>query len=513
MSSLNFPTNPTIGQIHTVGVNSWQWNGSAWIKIDTGDKSFGSLTLTSATQATSPTTGALVVAGGVGIGGDLYVAGTFYAGGDAVLTTSSFAYSVNEGSDIQINLSSSTGALIFSNVSTLQSVTGRGNVTSNQIIISNTVTSTSSNSGALVIAGGVGIGNNLTVQNNISGGTLTGRNLTQGRIVFVGTNSQLTDASDLTYNDLINLISAGAGSSSTATNLAGGGPGSIPYQLSAGVTRYVSTGTVGYILSSNGTSPPTWIPNTASSNTATNLFGGTVGAIPYQLSVNTTTFLTLSSTENSILAAGTNAPKYVTQIEAKAGTGNATTSSSQSLRVTAGGLGISGDSYFVDNVGIGNTLRILGSTDSVGTASGSLQVVGGAGIAKNLYVGNSITIGNTVNSTVVPAIYSNNFLLTSYTSPTITSVGSINLDQYSQTSYRSAKYTIQIVDGTSIHVVEIMLTHNDTHVYKNEYGIITTNGELGTFSATANGTNVTLTFSPSAPTSMVIKLVRMGISI
>jgi hypothetical protein len=512
MSSLNFPSNPTIGQIHTVGNNSWQWTGSSWIKIEPLVHTFNNVIVTSSTQATSTTTGALIVTGGVGIGGDLYVAGTFYAGGDAVLTTSSFAYSVNEGVDMEISLSSATGALIFSNISTLQSVTTRGFTTSNRINITNITVSTSTMSGALVVTGGVGIGENLVVQNNISGGTLTGRNLTQGRIVFVGTNSQLTDASNLTYNDLINVISMGAGSSTTATNIAGGGPGTIPYQLASGITRFVSTGTAGFILSSNGTSPPTWIPNTPLMTTATSIFGGNAGAILYQQTANSTTFLTLSGTENAIVAAGTNSPKYVTQIEAKSGVSSASTSSSQSLRVTAGGLGIVGDSYFADNLGLGATLTVFGTTDSTTTSSGALQVVGGAGIAKNLTVGNSITVGSVLNSTVVPALYSNNFIMSSYTSPVITTPGLKTLDQFAEAAYRSAKYMIQVVDGTSVHIVEMMITHNGSHVYKNEYGLITTAGELGTFNATTNGTTVTLTFNPTSPSNMIIKLVRLGIS-
>lgn len=30
MANLNFPANPTIGQVHTAGNKSWEWNGVAW---------------------------------------------------------------------------------------------------------------------------------------------------------------------------------------------------------------------------------------------------------------------------------------------------------------------------------------------------------------------------------------------------------------------------------------------------------------------------------------------------
>jgi hypothetical protein len=172
MSFLNFPTNPIVGQRYTLGKNTWEWTGSAWIKIENLDKVFNVITATnifvsSSTVAVSTTTGALVVTGGVGIGGDLYVGGTFYAGGDAVLTTASFAYSIAEGDDIQITLSSSTGFLVFSNISTLQSVTNRGNITSNQIRITNTTESTSTNTGALIVRGGIGIGGNSYVEGRV----------------------------------------------------------------------------------------------------------------------------------------------------------------------------------------------------------------------------------------------------------------------------------------------------------------------------------------------------------
>ncbi len=31
MSTLNFPSNPTIGQTHTVGSRTYTWNGTAWV--------------------------------------------------------------------------------------------------------------------------------------------------------------------------------------------------------------------------------------------------------------------------------------------------------------------------------------------------------------------------------------------------------------------------------------------------------------------------------------------------
>lgn len=49
-----------------------------------------------------------------------------------------------------------------------------------------------------------------------------------------------------------------ATSATTATNLAGGGAGYVPYQSGSGATSFVAAGTIGYVLTSNGTSAPTW---------------------------------------------------------------------------------------------------------------------------------------------------------------------------------------------------------------------------------------------------------------
>jgi hypothetical protein len=83
---------------------------------------------------------------------------------------------------------------------------------------------------------------------------------------------------------------------------------------------------------------------------------------------------------------------------------------------------------------------------------------------------------------------------------------------FSAATYRTARYTIQIVDGSNIHVTEMTVFHDGTNVYINEYGISTNNGQLGSFDAQLSAGSVTLKFTPTAATSMVIKVVRIGIT-
>jgi hypothetical protein len=55
--------------------------------------------------------------------------------------------------------------------------------------------------------------------------------------------------------------------------------------------------------------------------------------------------------------------------------------------------------------------------------------------------------------------------------------------------------------------------HDNSVVYKNEYGISTNTGELGTFDATLSAGTITLTFVPNyTPAAMTIKANRTAIT-
>lgn len=84
-------------------------------------------------------------------------------------------------------------------------------------------------------------------------------------------------ASKLVIRDASGNFSAGTitatltGTASTATNLAGGSGGTIPYQSAAGTTAMLSNGTAGQLLQANGgTAAPTWV-STVSGLTVTGL--------------------------------------------------------------------------------------------------------------------------------------------------------------------------------------------------------------------------------------------------
>ena len=152
-------TTATDNYIHTVTI----WNTSTLQTVtDRGNSTTNSVHITNNTSATSIGTGALVIEGGVSIAKDLWLGGTIYSAGVPVITTSTLVDSFQAGTDIRVTstpgLITGTIAIIISNTSTLQTVTGRGSSTNHVVHFTNTTNSTSSSTGAVVIDGGLGVG-------------------------------------------------------------------------------------------------------------------------------------------------------------------------------------------------------------------------------------------------------------------------------------------------------------------------------------------------------------------
>lgn len=164
-----------------------QSNGTTaiWVSTSTwgsggGGGSFNGGTITNAlvinssTVATSTVTGALqVINGGAGIGGDLYVGGTIFGnfnGSGSVTTATNFA----AGTAGQVPYQSSVGVTAFTGPGTtgeiLVSRGTSGPIYQNTLTLAGTTVSTTTNTGALQVFGGVGIGGNLNVGGTIDGG-------------------------------------------------------------------------------------------------------------------------------------------------------------------------------------------------------------------------------------------------------------------------------------------------------------------------------------------------------
>ena len=318
------------------------------------------LTLAGNVASISTTTGGLVVVGGVGIGQNLYVGGTVYA--------TNIQGSINTATNIASGLA---GQLLYQSAPSTTGFVSTGTpgdvlvsngssvpTFNNTLVLAGTTEAVSTATGAFQVKGGIGVGGNAYI-----GGT-----------VYAGSFF---------------------GSITTASNIAGGAGGSLPYQTSAGQTGFVAiTGSNGKVLISNG-STPSWgdysPPTAQNATTATHLAIGTVNQIPYQSATGRTTWsgnftyngtnLTVATgavSANSFIPAGSAVPTNGLYLPAANSVALATNST---LRLSISSTGT------VNSTG---PLRVSDTTPSISAQTGALTVAGGAGIAGDLWIGGTL---------------------------------------------------------------------------------------------------------------------------
>jgi len=178
---------------------------------------------------------------------------------------------------------SASAAIAYSKLSLTGSIVNADIATGAAIAIAKLAASTIS---------GVSLGNNLnTLTLSTSGTGLSGSTTYNGSgatTFTVASNATATNTGNaIVARDASGNFSAGtitatlSGSATTATNLAGGAQGSIPYQNASGTTLFLAAGTSGQVLRTNGTgAAPTWqnLATSATTDTtsATNITSGTL---------------------------------------------------------------------------------------------------------------------------------------------------------------------------------------------------------------------------------------------
>jgi len=100
-----------------------------------------------------------------------------------------------------------------------------------------------------------------------------------------------------------------SGAVGSATNIAGGSNGTVPYQSASGTTQMLAVGTPGQVLQTNGVGAPSWA-TPASATTATNIAGGSAGTIPYQSESGTTQMLAVGTAGQVLQTNGAGAPSW-----------------------------------------------------------------------------------------------------------------------------------------------------------------------------------------------------------
>ena len=150
------------------------------------------LTLGGATDASSSTTGTLIVTGGVGVAKKLYV------GTDLVVTANTTLSGTTDSS------SSTTGAVIISGgVGVAKKLyVGTDLVVTTNTTLSGTTDSSSSTTGAVIVTGGVGIAKKLYVGTDLN---VAGNATFTGNVTFLGANSEVSTTQININDSLIQL--------------------------------------------------------------------------------------------------------------------------------------------------------------------------------------------------------------------------------------------------------------------------------------------------------------------
>lgn len=360
----------------------------------------GATTITNTTNASSTLTGALQVRGGAGIGQDVYIGGNLNVTGSISGTLAGNATTVSTVRQtnsstyfltfVDSDNASATAESVFTTATlvvnpntqfvgigtgtpTATLTVGGGTRISGITTVTNTTNATSTSTGALQVVGGVGIGGDLRV-----GGSIFG---TIGAAV------------------------------TTATNIAGGGPGMVVYQSSTATTAFVATGTAGTVLVSNGSGSAPSFNNTltlAGTGTAGTTASGALQVVG-GVGIGGNLVVGGSSTiTNSLIIAGST---------------NANSTATGALIVSGGGLGVNGNSYIGGNEFIVGDLEIRGG-DLLANVATTFNLINTTATTINFGgAGTNITIGATSGATTVR----NDTTVTSITAATTTATGALQV--------------------------------------------------------------------------------------
>jgi carbonic anhydrase/acetyltransferase-like protein (isoleucine patch superfamily) len=364
--------------------------------------------LLSTGEATSTGTGALSLLGGLGIAKSIYV------GGDATVLGTTTLYGplynhndeniwgnlvVNGGSGIKVqggggasltgsvNIVDGLGSLYVGGVPINSVISGTIFATTDAVFSANafvngTLDSTSTSTGALLVAGGVGIaksvfvGGRVSIQNTTnSTSTATGALMVAGG---VGIARDTNIGGNLTVNNYItqNLPNNNIYLSSSATPFA---------FASTGCTKNIILGYGAGLGLASGGSNNTFIGSNANFDSNGPYYNST--ALGYNSTITASNQIVLGTIAESI------------SIPGKIAGVDSTSTGNGALKV-AGGVGISG------NINIGNNTIIYGTVDAIATGTGTLIVMGGgASITKSLVVGTTATIQSTNPDTALLVQY------------------------------------------------------------------------------------------------------------
>jgi hypothetical protein len=195
----------------------------------------------------------------------------------------------------------------------------------------------------------------------------------------------LAGSSAMTFNNSTNVVTLTTLNLTNALGAIYGGTGltsyttgDLLYSSASNTLAKLAIGTANYILTVNsgGTNVQWSAPSSISVSTATNLAGGAAGSVPYQSAAATTTFLAIGAADRVMTSSGT-APQWVTALTGLTGVSSSSitnTSLTSGRVVYSGASGVETDS--ANLTFNGTTLTTTGLSNSGTSALVRLVTVG-----------------------------------------------------------------------------------------------------------------------------------------
>jgi hypothetical protein len=176
----------------------------------------------------------------------------------------------------------------------------------------------------------------------------------------------------------VGTLTAGTWNAAAITTTYGGtgltsyAAGDLVYYATGTALSKLSIGAAGDVLSSNG-SIPQYVAQSSlsvgSATTATNVAGGTAGALPYQTGAGSTSMLSLG-TSGQVLTAGASAPQYVNQSSLSVGSAT-TATNAVNVGITADSTNATNYLTFVSTTS-GNLPQLVNSSITCNPSTGAI---------------------------------------------------------------------------------------------------------------------------------------------
>jgi hypothetical protein len=351
----------TSGQFLTSTGTAPQWSTLSGVAVTTFSAGTTGLTPSSATSGAITLAGTLITSnGGTGL--------TTYTAGDTFYYASGTAYSkLAIGAAGTIKTSTGSAPQWVASLNTTQGGTGLTSYTAGDLTYYAT--------GSVLSKLGIGTSGQILTSSGTAPqwSTLTGVAVTTFQTSLGGLTPATASSGAITLAGTLNTTSGGTGLTSYTA-------GDLVYYATGSVLSKLGIGTTNYVLTSSGTAPQYVAQSTLSVGTATNVAGGTTGAVHYQSGAGATTFLTLGTT-NYVLTAGASAPQYVAQSTLSVGSATTATTATNLAGGAAGSLPYNTASATTTYLGIGSSGTVLTSSGTAPQWSASLNTSqGGTGL-------------------------------------------------------------------------------------------------------------------------------------